>query len=267
MDCLYCGKKDIPIDWSYCSDCGVNLNDYEKAVKFIKQGEEFEANLEYSHASESYKKALALNYLQDKIVSFLARVTKKEQEIIDLLEQAEEAFDHHKWRKAIHNFEKVSKLNSSLAAEVKEKLIKSRHLLSLHRKRKGIWTTFLIIIVCAIAVGWWRYSMTPAQVAHRTIKNGIISTNMKAKLAAIESAGRLQEKTLLPFLKDAIRDPYAVIRVAAVKSLGQLKDTSVTLLLKECLADRNWEVRIEAAQSLALLGDSSGIEVLKKAIE
>ncbi|MBI4722456.1 MAG: HEAT repeat domain-containing protein [Candidatus Stahlbacteria bacterium] len=267
MDCLYCGKKDIPMDWSYCSDCGVNIKDYEKAVKFIKQGEEFEANFEYDAARESYKEVLAFNYLQDKIVNFLARVTKKEQEIIDILEQAEEAFDHHHWRKAIHNFEKVCRLNPSLTDEVKEKLIKSRHLLARLHKRKGIWITCLIILVSAIAVGRWIYLKTPAQIAHRTIKNGIISADMKEKLAAIESAGRLQEKTLLPFLKDAIRDPHAVIRVAAVKSLGQLKDTSVTSLLKECLADRNWEVRIEAAQSLALLGDSSGIEVLRKAIE
>lgn len=266
MDCLYCGKKDIPEDWIYCGECGTNIKEYERAIEFIEKGQEFETKFEYRSASEEYKKALELNVPQDKILEHLERVAAKEQEVINTTEKAEDFFSHQQWKKAIEAYEKILKLNPSALLEVEHRLDKARHMLSKSRKRNRTWGLCIIIIVGAGIAGWLGYARSPAQVAKRTLKHAIVSENVKEKLAAIEAVGRLQDKTFIPFLKDGLKEPHPVIRAAIVKAFGQIKDPSTIPLLKECLSDKSWEVRIEAAQSLSLLGDSSGIEILREAI-
>ena len=266
MKCLYCGI-DILEDWTYCGNCGVNIKEYEKANEFIKNGLEFEAQFEYAKASEEYKHALELPVPQDKILEHLARVTSKEQVIIDKINKGEEAIIACKWSEAVHIYEEVIKLNPRLTEEINPKLVQAGSML--HKSRKGMKILWIIIgaIVVIGTIGWCVYVNAPEQVARRTLKNGVLSADIQEKKIAIEALGGLKDKRFVPLLKDALKNDNSNVRAAAARALGEIDDSSAVSILKESLFDKSWKVRVEAAHSLMLLGDSSGVQLLRDAIK
>ncbi len=265
MKCLYCGT-DILEEWTCCGECGVNIEEYEKADKFIKKGLEFENQFEYAKASKEYKCALELSVPQDKIFEHLERVALKEQTIIDKINEGEEAFIAHKWGNVIRLYEDALKLDPRLAEELNPKLIEAKNMLRKFRKKIGIlWTIFGAIVAIGI-IAWYAYMGTPEQIARKTLRECILSTDVQEKIIAIEALGGLKDKKFLPLLKDALKDNDSGVRSAAAKSLGRIEDSSSISILKESLFDRSWKVRIEAAHSLVLLGDSSGVQLLRDAI-
>lgn len=266
MKCLYCGA-DILEDWIYCGNCGVNIKEYEKADEFIKNGLEFEAQFEYAKASAEYKRAIELPVPQDKILEHLERVTSKEQVIVDKINKGEKAAIACKWSEAIHMYEEAIKLNPRLAEEINPKLIQAKSML--RKSRKGIKILWIIIgaIVVIGAIGWSLYVRAPEQVARRTLKNGVLSTDIQEKKIAIEALGGLKDKRFVPLLKDALKNDNSSVRAAAARALGEINDSSAISILKESLFDKSWKVRVEAAHSLVLLGDSSGVQLLRDAIE
>jgi HEAT repeat protein len=266
MQCPYCGRKELPDAWTHCADCGVNIGEYIEAVKLLEKGGEFERKSDYTKAILQYRKALALDVPQDKISEHLERAAAKEQEIVDALQRAQDLFSEHKWKQVVQTYASIRRHEQYLSQGAMEELRQSRAMLHVSRKHRAIWATSVVVVIIALACSWWSYRRTPAQVAQRTLKNGIISDDIREKLAAIEATGRLQDKSLAPFLRSALKEPHYVIRRAAAKALSEMGDSSAVPLLKESLSDRSWKVRIEAAQALALLGDSSGIAMLKEAI-
>jgi uncharacterized membrane protein YvbJ len=266
MHCPYCGRKEIPDTWTHCADCGVDIKEYTEVVKLLEKGQEFEKEFDYTKAISQYKKALVLSVPQDKILEYVDRAAAREQETVDTLQKAQNLFSEHKWKQVVQAYESIQMPEQYLPQGAMEELRQSRIMLAVSHKHKAIWATSIVVVVIALVCAWWSYTRTPAQVAQRTLKNGIISDDIREKLAAIEATGRLQDKTLAPFLRNALKEPHYVIRKAAVKALCEIGDSSAVPLLKESLSDRSWKVRIEAAQALALLGDSSGIAMLKEAI-
>ncbi len=266
MKCLYCGT-DLLEDWVYCGNCGVNIKEYEKADEFIKKGLELESQFEYAKASEEYKHALEIPVPQDKILEHLERVTSKEQVIIDGMNKGGELLESHKWRNAICMYKKVLKLNPHLNDEINPKLIHAKSMF--HKSRKGVkisWIIVGVIVVIGI-IGWQLYVRAPEQVAHKTLRQGVLSPSIQEKMVAIEALGGLKDKRFTPLLKDALKDDNPEIRAVAARALGKIDDSSAISVLKESLFDKNWEVRVESAHSLVLLGDSSGIQLLRDAIK
>jgi hypothetical protein len=267
VECLYCGNKKLQKEWKYCGECGTNIKEYEKANKFIEKGQEFEKNRSYLAAIEEYRNALKLNVPQDKILTYLKNATLKEQEIVDMAEKGRELASHKKWKRAIRVYKRVLKLNPPPSWGIESELEKISKKLALARKHKTIWGAVVVVCIIGGIVGWRGYMNTPQKMAQKIVKESILSDDIEAKLAAIETVGRLQDRRLLPLLRETLSAPYVSIRVATAKVLGELKDSLSIPLLKESLSDRDWRVRIAAAQALIALGDMSGMEVLKEAMK
>lgn len=132
---------------------------------------------------------------------------------------------------------------------------------------RQILTALIVIVIAGVIGGWLFYSLTPKQIARRTLKEGALSKDLLAKQSAIEALGELRDARFLPILKDALHDREWVIRTSAVKALGKIANPSTIPLLKESLFDKEWQVRYAAAQALATMGDTSGIQLLKQALK
>lgn len=267
MKCLYCGKDGCPDEWTYCNACGTNLKEYEKANDFIKNGLELEKQLKYTTAAEEYRKALKLNVPKDKILVHLQRVVRLEESIVRDMELGTEALKARKWGQAVKMYEKILKIAPYFEKEIMPNLMKARAMYKKRVKYRWIIISIAAVIALTGAIFLYRWASSPTQVALKTLKEGMVSEDASSKKEAIEIVGRLQDKRLVPLVREALKDKNAVIRTSAAKVLGELKDSLSIPILKVCLSDKNWEVRNEAAKALAIMGDTSGTEFLKRTVK
>lgn len=79
---------------------------------------------------------------------------------------------------------------------------------------------------------------------------------------AVETVGQLQNKSVLPELRETLRtDSEKRIRAAAARALGELKDDEAACLLEESLHDRR-TVRCQAVIALGLIGSKESVAAL-----
>jgi HEAT repeat protein/energy-coupling factor transporter ATP-binding protein EcfA2 len=90
--------------------------------------------------------------------------------------------------------------------------------------------------------------------------------DIKVRVVAIATVGKLQDSSVVPQLLRMLRDMRKSIRKEAVKSLGQFKDPSIVPLLVKSLRDFNASVREESAIALGKIGSESAIPALEKSL-
>lgn len=266
-ECLYCGNKEINEEWMYCGECGTNIDEYKTVTKLIKEGEKLEKEFRYEEAANTYRKALKLRVPQDKILEYLDRVTKKEQEIISLIEKGKEYMEKKKWGKAIKIYDEILKRNPSREWGVNEDLI----IIQKEWKKMKIKKIIIGIVVCIfVGIGlilWRNYKNNPVTIAREKIKQSLLSKDVKAKISAINTVMYLKDKKLLPLVKDVITHSHPEVRIAAIKAIAEFKDTTMKPILEESLRDKNWRVRIAAVEGLIAMGDTSKIKMLKDLVK
>lgn len=266
MECFFCGTK-IEQGWEYCGECGTNVKEIEKTVKYIEKGLEFEAQSEYSKSAQEYRKVLALKVPHHKALEHLERITAKEEEMITQLEKGVKLCSKGKWGRAIRVFEKILSAFPSMEAEVQPHLVKAKEAYNKGRKYRIILNGIIVIIVVLGLFSIYKLGNSPEQKAQRILKQSSFSKDVAERQVAIEAFGRIGDKRYLPILKNAVQDEVPEIRIAALKAFGEIKDSSTIPLLKECLFDKDWKVSMEAAKSLAAMGDTAGVQLLKRVLE
>ena len=85
------------------------------------------------------------------------------------------------------------------------------------------------------------------------------------KQAAV-SLGRIGDRSAVPALAEALKDPEDDVRREAAKALGFIKDARAVKALVEALRDRDVNVRLYAAYSLGEIKDSKAAGPLLKAL-
>jgi len=266
-ECLYCGNKEIKEGWVYCGECGTHLEEYKKANKLLKEGEKLEEEFKYEEAANVYRRALELKVPQDKILVYLDRVTKKEQEVINLIEKAKECMEKRRWGEAVKIYENILKQNTSMRWGVNEELVIAQK----EWKKMKVKKIIVGIIGCCLVVAglilWSYYKNNPKTIARQKIRQSLLSKDVEVKITAINTVRHLRDKKLLPLVRDAITHSHPDVRIAAIKVIAEFKDTSMKPILEESLRDKNWRVRIAAVEALIAMGDTSKVEMLKELLK
>jgi HEAT repeat protein len=85
--------------------------------------------------------------------------------------------------------------------------------------------------------------------------------------AAVESLGKIQDRTAIVPLIQLLRDKESFVRARAAAALGPIKDSQAVAPLISVLAhDEAGEVRREAARSLGLIGGTDARRALEAAL-
>jgi hypothetical protein len=71
----------------------------------------------------------------------------------------------------------------------------------------------------------------------------------------------------VPFLLQALQDPYAYTRIGALAALANIREKSAVPTIERLLKDRSYEVRAEAAKSLGIMRSRSSLSKLSECLE
>lgn len=87
----------------------------------------------------------------------------------------------------------------------------------------------------------------------------------KVQVAAIDTAGQLQNREAIPTLSDLVKNSRkANVRRAALVALGKMPDPSTVALFRTYVGDKDKYLRAAAAEGLGRAGDRSDVARLKK---
>lgn len=102
-------------------------------------------------------------------------------------------------------------------------------------------------------------SLSALGISIEKVSPDLSSSNWQVRAAAVTTLARLGDRSALPLIIAALRDPDSRVRSEAARTLGALGDSSATDALSSALGDQSADVRVEATFALGRIKDSRAL--------
>lgn len=102
-------------------------------------------------------------------------------------------------------------------------------------------------------------SLSALGISVEKVSPDLSSSNWQVRAAAVTTLARLGDRSALPLILSALRDPDFRVRSEAARTLGALGDSSATDALSSALSDQSADVRVEATFALGRIKDSRAL--------
>ena len=121
--------------------------------------------------------------------------------------------------------------------------------------------------ICLSTLTWaWFPVMCMAHPAAEQAAGNLQSADPAVREHAASTLGRIGDRSTVPALVDALKDPASGVRREAAKALGSIKDARAVAPLAQALGDRDMNVRLYAAYALGEIKDATAVGPLLHAL-
>jgi len=116
----------------------------------------------------------------------------------------------------------------------------------------------LMLVSLPVVLNQSAVSQVPQELALQTLQNGVKDKDARTRAIVLRSLGLVPEnETAEKLVAESLTDPDDEVRISAASSLGKMNARSSIPALKEALRDKNVGVILAAASSLRSLEDPS----------
>jgi HEAT repeat protein len=121
-------------------------------------------------------------------------------------------------------------------------------------------------ISVSVLVWAWILGVGAAHSAQEEYAGDLRSSLPAVRRQTAVRLGRIGDRSAVPALVEALKDPETGVRREAAKALGAIKDARAVAALVEALGDRDTNVRLYAAYALGEIKDPKAAEALLRAL-